>query len=441
MRVYNSLGIEKSITLGFLSLILAGTLLLWIFNLKSPVPISPIDALFLSTSAVCVTGLSTTDIGTALSFPSQLVILFLVQLGGIGIMAAATSLLLVTGTRIGLRERLFLAGGLGVDSPQGVIRLLRLVLVYTLIFEALGALLLFFGFTGQGVTPYRALYLAIFHSICSFCNAGFSVFSDSLASFRTNLVIPGAVMLLAVAGGIGFPVMMELHHYRLGGRKFLSPYTKIVLASTASLIVFGTLFITLSEWSHSFAHLPRPARLWNGLFGCITSRTAGFETISYAAYSAEGMVVVMLLMLIGASPSSTGGGIKTTTFVVLLWSAWAEIKGEEEVVIWNRRISPHTTRRALALAFVYIFTLFICSALLSFFEDQPLFALVFEAISALGTGGISLGITPNLSAAGKIVIILLMFWGRVGLLTFTYSIARPEKHANVHLPATRIPIG
>ncbi len=441
MRVYNSLGIEKSVTLGFLSLILTGTLLLWAFNLKAPTPVSLLDALFLATSAVCVTGLATVDIGTVLTIPSQLVMLCLIQLGGIGIMAAATSFSLMIGARIGLRERLFLAGGFGIDSPQGVVRLLRLVLKYTIIFESLGALLLLYGFLEGGEPFGRALYLSVFHSISAFCNAGFSVFSDNLASFSTNLLIPGTVMLLVVIGGIGFPVMMELHHYRLGNRKFLSPYTKTVLASTAILIALGALLITLSEWSRSFAHLPYWARFWNGLFGSITARTAGFETISYAKWSTEGLVLTLLLMFIGASPSSTGGGLKTTTFTVLLWSAWTEIRDEEEVVIWNRRIDPRTIRRALAMAFVYVFTLFFCSSLLAIFEHQPFSKLVFEAVSALGTVGLSRGITSQLSDAGKIVIILLMYWGRVGLLTFTYLIVRQEKHTNVHLPVTRIPIG
>ncbi len=441
MRTYNSLKIETYITWGFLSLILAGTLLLWACNAIWGERISLLDALFLSTSSVCVTGLSTVDIGRALPLPSQLVMVVLIQLGGIGIMATTTTLLLLAGHRLRVRDRLYLAGGFGMESPRGVIRLLHMVIAYTLLFEAAGALLLFFKFLAEAIPAGRALHYAVFHSVSAFCNAGFSPFSDNLEGYAGTYFLPAVVMTLVAAGGIGFPVIAELVDYRKKRISFLSPYAKLVLLSSAALTLGGGLLLAFTEWDAAFAHLPAPLRFWNGLFGSVTARTAGFDTVPYATWSAEGSMITILLMLIGASPSSTGGGMKTTTFVVLLWSAWTELRQNEEVRIWHRQIPPATIRRALAFAFLYLFTLFAASLALSAIEPLSYASLAFEAVSALGTVGLTRGITTALSPAGKMVIILLMFWGRVGLLTFFFSIVPKERLAEVHLPATNVPIG
>lgn len=416
--------------------------MLWSFNLFAGRPIALIDALFLATSAVCVTGLAPIDIGSMLVLPSQIVLLLLIQLGGIGIMAATTSLLLISGQRLALKERLFLAGGLGMEGPMGVVRLLKLVLYYTVAFELVGAILMFFEFyTVPGVNAHVAMYYSIFHSVSAFCNAGFSLYSTNLENFSGSFIVPGVIMALIVCGGIGFPVMTELRDYRGGRVKFLSAYTKIVLVSTASLLVFGTVAIAVCEWGAAFDGMPVWAKLWNALFGSVTARTAGFDTVHYSLWSPEGLMITILLMMIGASPSSTGGGLKTTTFAVLLCSAWKELRQEQDVNLWGRKIPESTIRRALALAFMYLFALFIASAILSFAENMPYGSLFFEAVSALGTVGLSRGITPDLSVVSKMVLILLMFWGRVGILTFSYSIVPREKHVEVSLPETNIPIG
>lgn len=441
LRTYSSAGIEKYITLGFLSLILTGTLFLWLLNIRSAAPISMLNALFLATSAVCVTGLSPVDIGTVLTLPSQLTLMMLVQLGGIGIMAATTSLMFIMRRRINFKERLFLAGGLGIDTPQGAVRLLRMLLFFTLTSEAMGASALFVSFLSDGMPPAAALYNALFHSVSAFCNAGFSLFPNNYESYAESLILPGTTMMLIITGGIGFPVMVELRDYCAGRKTFFSPYAKMVFTSTAALLAFGTVTIAISEWDCAFSALPAWARVWNGLFASVTARTAGFDTVSYGAFSTGGLVITILLMAIGASPSSTGGGMKTTTFTVLLWSAWTELRQEDDVTVFGRQIGTNTIRRALAMAFIYFFTLFFASALLSAIEDHPFASLVFEAVSALGTVGLSRGITSELTSAGKMVIILLMYFGRVGLLTFSYSLIPHGKYANVHLPETHIPIG
>ena len=441
MKTYSSVGVERYITAGFLSLILAGALLLWCCNFAADMALSPIDALFLSTSAVCVTGLAPLDIGTGLALPSQFVLLVLIQLGGIGIMGATTSLLLISGHRLAFRDRLFLAGGFGLEGPMGVVRLLRLVLTHTLLFEAAGAALMFFSFRGTGLSTAQAAYHSIFHSVSAFCNAGFSLYSTNLEGFASSFVVPGTIMALIVVGGIGFPVMLELGDIRRGRTRFLSVYARVVLTATAVLLVFGTAAIAFSEWNAAFRDMTPLEKFWNALFGSVTARTAGFDTVHYARWSQEGIMITMFLMLIGASPSSTGGGLKTTTFAVLIWSAWSELRQEQDVNVRGRRIPDTTVRRALALAFIYFFTLFFASAVLSFADDIPYSSLVFEAVSALGTVGLSRGITPDLSATSKMMLILLMFWGRVGILTFSYSLVPRERHVDVRYPDANIPIG
>ncbi len=415
--------------------------MLWCCNFAAGMALSPVDALFLSTSAVCVTGLSPIDITTGLSLPAQLVLITLVQLGGIGIMGATTALLLIAGHRLAFRDRLFLAGGFGLEGPRGVVRLMRLVLTYTLLFEAIGAALMFASFRGTGLSILQSLYHAIFHAVSAFCNAGFALYPTNLEGFAASFVVPGVVMLLIVAGGIGFPVMLELRDIRGGRAGYLSIYARIALVATAILLVFGTIAIAISEWGAAFRDMPVHIKLWNALFGSVTARTAGFDTVHYARWSQEGIAITILLMLIGASPSSTGGGLKTTTFAVLIWSAWSELRQEQDVNIRGRRIPDTTVRRALALAFLYFFTLFFASAVLSFAENIPYSSLVFEAVSALGTVGLSRGITPDLSATSKMMLILLMFWGRVGILTFSYSLVPRERQVDVRYPDANIPIG
>lgn len=415
--------------------------MLWTLNAMWGKPISAVDALFLATSSVCVTGLAPFDIGQGLVLPSQLVLLLLVQLGGIGIMGAATSLLLLSGQRLRLKERLYIAGGFGVDTPLGVVRLLQMVLKYTLVFELCGAVLLWVKFYALDLGFFRSVYYALFHSVSAFCNAGFSLFSTNLEQFSGSLLVPGVIMSLIVLGGIGFPVMVELGDYKQRKIPFLSPYTKIVLTSTAVFIVVGGCCLTLSEWNAAFADLPVWAKIWNGLFGSVTARTAGFDMVHYGLWSPEGLLVTILLMCIGASPTSTGGGLKTTTFAVLLWSAWSELRQEDGVTIWGRRIPFPVVRKALALAFIYLFTMILGSALISCMETMPFASIFFESVSALGTVGLSRGVTSEFSSGSKLVLILLMYWGRVGILTFSFSVIPRDKHVTVRFPDVNIPIG
>jgi trk system potassium uptake protein TrkH len=440
LRTYSALPVERVILAGFLSLILTGTLLLWGLN-HSVRPISPVDALFLSTSAVCVTGLSPLDIGAVLTLPSQLVLLLLIQLGGLGVMTATTALSLLIGQRIGLRERIFFSGGFGLDTPQGAVRLLVRVLVFTAAIEAAGALLLFVGFL-PGRSPGQAAYLAIFHSVSAFCNAGFSPLSTNLEPFASSLLIPGTIMGLIVLGGLGFPVLSELYSCR-GGKSDhpLSPYSRLVLFSTVELILGGTVILAVAEWGGAFAPFSPAMKVWNALFASVTPRTAGFDMVPCSAFSGAGIAVTILLMIVGASPASTGGGIKTTTFGVLVRTAWSELRREGDVELFGRRVEFDAIRRALALTFAYVVTIFVAALFLSFREVLPFRDLLFEAASAMGTVGLSLGITAKLSPGAKLVLVCLMFWGRVGIVTFFYGLFSSGPEAKVTLPPARIPIG
>ncbi len=420
-------------------LIGTGTFLIWLFNLSLR-PIALVDALFTATSAVCVTGLVVVDTGSFLTVPSQVVVLLLIQLGGLGVMTASTALPLLLGQKIDLRRRLLFAGGLGLDTPSGAVRLLLQILKMTLLCESVGALWLFSGFIRE-TTLLRALYLAVFHSVSAFCNAGFSLFSSNLHGYSQAVVIPMTIMALIVTGGLGSPVLIELYHrLRHGGG--LSSYCKLVLVMTVSLVAGGSLLLLLTEWQGAFGDLPVPWKFWNALFHSITPRTAGFDTIPLSRFSSSGVALTVLLMLIGASPASTGGGMKTTTVGLILVSTWTDLRGKGEVVLWGRRVPHWTLTRATSLFFLYLGTLFLSSFLLALVEPFPFGALFFEAVSALGTVGLSLGVTGELGTAAKLVLVLLMFWGRVGLMTFLYGLLlEGPGGGKVSYADTHIPVG
>lgn len=393
----------------------------------------------MSTSAVCVTGLAVVDTGMALSFPSQIVVLFLIQLGGLGVMTASTALPLLLGQRVGLRQRLLFAGGLGMDTPSGAVRLLLQVLKITLILEGIGVLPLFGVFVGK-YSAGQALYLAIFHSVSAFCNAGFSPFADSLVGYSGTFWVPGAIMALLFLGGLGYPALVEMQAFVMRKERF-SPYVRLVLSMSLLLGGLGAALLLVIEWDGALAGLSPLLKFWNALFHSLTPRTAGFNTLPMGSLSAAGLALTVLLMVVGASPASTGGGLKTTTFGVLLAASWSNLRGEEDVVLWRRRIPFWIVSRALTLFCLYLGTLFLGSLVLTL-SGEPFLDGVFEVVSALGTVGLSLGITPGLSVFGKLVMVLLMFWGRVGLLTFMYSLLLDRTvKGRVSYPDTDIPVG
>ena len=439
MKTYSSLKIEKTIILGFLSLIAAGTLLLWASNSRSPVPLTFLDALFTSTSAVCVTGLVVVDTGKNLTLVSQWVVLLLIQLGGLGVMTAASTTMILLGHKIRIRERILFTGGLGIDTPSGAVRLIYRILFITLMIQGIAVVPLFLVLRRSMEVP-AALFHAAFHSVSAFCNAGFSTLPGGLEGFVNQYIFPGTIMILIVIGGLGFLVIGELWFY-FTERIRLSPHAVLVLQVSAILVFAGTLLFSLSDRTIGLSPLSPPLKIWNALFQSITARTAGFNTVPLRAVSSLGIFVLSILMIIGASPGSTGGGIKTTTAGVLFFSSLSEIQGRK-AVYRNRTIADNNIRRALAIAFLYLLTVLIGVVLLSLSEILPFKSLLFETISAMGTVGLSLGITSSLSAPGKLVIILLMFWGRVGILTFIFGmVSRDRTISKISYAETNIPVG
>ncbi len=439
MKTYSSLRIEKTITLGFLSLIAAGTLLLWALNSGHEKPLSLLDALFTSTSAVCVTGLVVVDTGRDLAPASQWVVIVLIQLGGLGVMTAATAIMVLLGRRVGIRQRLLFTGGFGVETPSGAVKLLYRMLGFTFIMEIAASIPLFIVFL-RSFSPGEALFHAVFHSVSAFCNAGFSTLRGGLEGYSGQFLLPGVIMILIVTGGLGFLVIGDLF-VRLRERSHLSAHSILVLRTTAVLVAGGAVLLLASDSARGLSGHPLPLKIWNALFQSVTARTAGFNTIPIPSFSSLGVFVLCILMVIGASPGSTGGGIKTTTAGLLFYSSLSEIRGKS-MAIGNRKISDGNVRRALAVAVLYILTVLLGIILLCLFEPFPFGTLAFEAVSAMGTVGLSLGVTPSLSAPGKVIIILLMFWGRVGILTFMYGmISRDREASKITFAETNIPVG
>lgn len=444
MRIHTSFNVERVIVLGFLLTIMAGALLLWLSNnFIYNMPLSPLDAFFMSTSAVCVTGLATVDISVHFGLISQIILLILIQIGGLGIITAVMLVAVAMGRRVGIRGRIFFLGGFGVDGVQGAVRLLYSVVKYTLFWEAAGSVFLFAGFMLSGESFPSSFYLAVFHGISAFCNAGFSTCQGGLHNYTLSPLVQLPVMFLIVFGGLGFPVYSECASCfkNRGSHRKLSLYPKFVLVMTALLIVFGALFFMASDWGRGLRGLPCWAKVMNSFFASVTTRTAGFDTIAPSAFSELGRVVMGLLMIIGASPASTGGGAKTTTFGVLGIAVWSDLHTRSQTTFLCHSISPRTVRRALAIIVLYLMTIFVGSVALAFIEQKDFAQLMFEAISALGTVGLSLGVTPELTEGGKIIITVLMFWGRVGLFTFFSTLVRGDDTSGVEYPTSYIPVG
>ncbi len=440
MKTYSSLRIERAIVLGFLLVILTGAFFIWLFGLIYSLPLSPLDALFTATSATCVTGLTVTDTA-GMPVQSQVIVMLLIQLGGLGVMTVTTAMLMLLRQRVGVHEGLYLAGSLNVDSPSGAASLVLRVWGIALIVELLGACLLFFEFR-HSMSFGMAVWYSIFHSISAFCNAGFALYSDNLSSYSQTILLPSVIMGLIVLGGMGYHVLYELCTAPISKRK-MSPHAVLVLRMTGILIAAGGVLIFAAERQASLAELDGYGwKLWNSFFLSVSSRTAGFNTIPVEQVSSPGALIVIALMLIGASPGSTGGGLKTTTFALMCLSTIRHITGARQTLFCQRAITSKSVLMALTLAMLYVFVFISGGAALYISENLGLKEAFFEAASALGTVGLSLGVSPNLSSAGKWIVVLMMFLGRVGVLTFVFSLRGHQvEFDNVIYPEADIPIG
>lgn len=400
-----------------------------------------IDSLFTSTSAVCVTGLIVVDTATHFSLFGQMVILLLIQIGGLGVMTATTLLFLMMRKRITLKNRLMLQEALSEDRLQGIVKSIKTILLVTFIIEFIGALVLMCSFIpkfgGIGV------WFSVFISISAFCNAGFDVLGKvtgqqfgSLTVFAENAYVCLPIMALIIIGGLGFMVLIDIGNNITRKKKRLSPHTKMVLIITLILIIFGWVAYMATEWYGVLKDMSVGGKILAGLFQSVTPRTAGFETVSQAALTPVSYMLTLVLMFIGASPSSTGGGVKTTTLAVLLLTGIRTLQGERDVNLGKSKINYQLIKKAITIIMLAMLIIMINTILILIFEGNvgnssaSVETVLFEVTSAFSTVGLTMGITPSLCVGSKLLLGLTMFIGRVGTLTIGFSIAKGRKKLN-----------
>ncbi len=404
---------------------------------------NPIDSLFTAISAVCVTGLIVVPTGTYWNLFGQIIIIILIQIGGLGFMTFMTMAFIATGRRITIHDRLVIQSSINSDHLAGIVQFVKTILTYALSIEFLGAILLSFIFIPR-LGFIRGIYFSLWHAISMYCNAGFDLMASlgesSFTAYVSNVWLTLVICFLIIVGGLGFSVYVNLRDYIKGGR--LAIHTKVVLITTGILLIGGTLLFLFFEWNNpaTLADLPWYGKICAAFFQSTTPRTAGANTIDQAMLTPPSLILTDVLMFIGASPGSTGGGIKTTTIFVLFLTVWSVLMSKEDVNCLRRRIPFETIKRALA-----IFTIGIVVVGFMFFclmVAEPAFSsdsLLFELLSAYGTVGLSTGITAELTDFSKIVLIICMFVGRVGPLTIAYIITNTEKRSLMNQGHYKLP--
>ena len=440
--------------LSFAGLILIGALLLMLPASANGPRLGFVDSLFTATSATCVTGLIVVDTGSRLSLFGQWVVLGLIQCGGLGIMTFSTVLILVVTGRFSFMQRSVIQDSFTHGPDTALPSLVRHVVLFTLLLEAAGAAVLFLRFS-EIYHPGRALYFAVFHAISAFCNAGFCLYRQSLMDFSGDPLVSLTVAFLIIFGGIGFLVLLELKRLFFSrgrtrhGRR-LSVHSKLVLTLTVILLVGGTVGFSISEWNRSMSGLTGPSKFLAAFFQSVTARTAGFNTLDFGKMANVTLLFTILLMFVGAASGSTAGGIKVNTLGVLFALSRSRLRGEEGTSIFRRSLSPDTVGRAisvfvLAVVLIYAATMALTVSELGTTmhqESRGLFLeLLFEVVSAFGTVGLSVGITPQLSSVGKLIIILVMFLGRLGPLSIAVALTGKETRSRFKYAEENVMIG
>lgn len=429
------------IIMGFAGVILLGTVLLMLPFSSAEKVITPFhEALFTATSAVCVTGLVVKDTGSYWSLAGQTIILALIQIGGLGVVTVAASVSLLSGKKISLMQRSTMQNAISAPKVGGIVRLTRFILRGTFLIEAAGTVLLLPVFMGD--YGKKGIWMSVFHSISAFCNAGFDILGTdssmfpSLTGYSGNILINLVIMLLIITGGIGFLTWDDIYTNKLNFKRYRMQ-SKIILMTTACLILFPTVFFYICD----LTKLPMEKRLLAAAFQSVTTRTAGFNTINISEMSEASKAVMILLMLIGGSPGSTAGGMKTTTFSVLILNAIATFRSQENAGAFGRRLEYHVIKNAATIAMLYFALFFGGGIAISVYEGLPLLDCLYEAASAVGTVGLTLGITPELHVFSQVVLIILMYLGRVGGLTLIYAVFSGRNKGNAKLPLEKITVG
>ena len=437
----NKLSSFQIIILGFAGVIVLGALLLMLPISTQNGAVTPFSkTLFTATSAVCVTGLVVFDTASYWSGFGQLIILIMIQIGGLGVISVASFLSMLAGRKISLMQRQTMQNALSAPQMGGIVKLTRFIFLVSFAIEGIGALLLMPVFmTKYGI---RGIWMAVFHSVSAFCNAGFDLMGNqtgqysSLTSFAGSGYVTLVICLLIMIGGIGFLTWKDIAVKKTRFKEY-SMQTKIILVTTAILIVIPAVFFFFSD----FANEPLKDRICMSVFQAVTPRTAGFNTADLNKMSDAGRSVMMLLMLIGGSPGSTAGGMKTTTIAVLFANAIAVFRKRQNANCYGRRIDDSTVKNASAILFMYVFFSMLSAIIISITDGISMQMGMFETFSAIGTVGLTLGITPTLSAVSRFVLILLMFFGRVGGLTIIYAAFSQKDASTLKYPMENITVG
>lgn len=429
------------IILGFFSAIILGSLLLMLpFATQDGSGAIFLDALFTATSAVCVTGLIIQDTATYWSSFGQSVILVLIQIGGMGVVTVAVSLAALSGRKIGLMQRSTMQEAIAAHHVGGIVRMAKFILKMTIFIELLGAAALSPVFC-RDFGILKGLWYSIFHSISAFCNAGFDLIGirepfSSLTTYSSQPVVNLVIMLLIITGGIGFLTWEDIRNNRWHLNKYRMQ-SKVILSVTGLLIFLPALYFFFCE----FSDLSFGKRIWSSLFQSVTPRTAGFNTADLTKLSEVGQMLIITLMLIGGSPGSTAGGMKTTTIAVLFSTALSVFRKNEHTHFFGRRIPEGTVRNAATIMMMYVFLFLTGGMIISYIEEVPLVTALFETASAIGTVGLSLGLTPELGVVSHMILIGLMFFGRVGGLTLIFATLSEKHNGGAKYPQEKITVG
>jgi trk system potassium uptake protein TrkH len=431
------------IVMSFASIIIIGSFLLYLpYSRPQGEAMRYIDALFTSTSAVCVTGLIVVDTGTAFSRVGQVFLILLIQVGGLGIMTIAAFIQVSLGSQMSLHGRFSTAALLDTQNLRNLYAIIRSIVFITFAIEAVGVLFFFSSFFGRFSSSWEALFYSIFHSVSAFCNAGFSLFSTSFMSARSNTWVNFVLILLIILGGLGFTVLLNLFRRTVYGKnERITVQTRIVILTSLALIVFGAVNIYFFERGSLFSSYEGHERVLSSIFQSVTTRTAGFNTVDIAALDPKTLFLMSILMFIGASPGSTGGGIKTTTFFTLILSIITILRDQRFNTIFKRRIPYQVVNRAIAILVSAMGLVIIGTIMLGFSEQFSFMEVYFETVSAFGTVGLSTGITPLLSDFGKIIVMITMFVGRLGPLTIVLAIRNVQGSRLVTYPEERVMVG
>jgi len=432
---------SQLIILGFAAVILLGTLILMLpISTQTRHWTSFSDALFTATSAVCVTGLIVHDTATYWSAFGQAVIITLIQIGGMGVITVAVALTSLSGQKISLKQRSTMQEAISAHKMGGIVELTGFIIRMTILIELLGALLMLPVF-GKEFGFGKGLWYSLFHSVSAFCNAGFDLMGirtpySSLTYFIDNPIINLTIMTLIVVGGIGFMTWDDIRIYKADFRRY-HMQSKIILVTTAVLLLLPAIYLFFFE----FSHLPLSDRFWASLFQSTTTRTAGFNTADLTMISESGIIIMVFLMLVGGSPGSTAGGMKTTTLAVMCSTALSVFRHRAHTHFFGRRIDSDTVRSAATIVTMYFTLLLIGTILICRTEQLPFITCLFETASAVATVGLTLGITPQLGTLSRIILIALMYLGRVGGLTLIFATMTQNKHLTAMLPQEKLTVG